>query len=866
METSHDRGWNQFSRRTFLRNAGGLGIATWLLPSTSHSLALPAEPSATAAGTYEYAAGEITLPFRYEAKRSPAPKPPGLDFQHQLNPDNCQVFVRIDDELWEFRSQWIINLGTAARYKGPDIDHMVRVEDAIYPDGMTSCWFLGGMWYDRAEKKLYAPMHVEHDGVRRTYPFSRKIALAISLDKGRTWQYQGDILTPETYYYPHDFFKFSGFNYGNGLADFGFYVDQRGGYFYLFPDEGWAPRSTRGTRWNTRAARCAISEKMAPGKWVNFYEGKWDQPGLGGKSSVVAPGHFWGVTYSTVLDRYICMFPANQDPPDEPNTDGVYIGACKDLTKQDWVWGHCPEAMFGFTNLIKDDGTDVADTCGDTFRHYAYFNAGDFQRLDIKLFPGETMAAHLQPRYLFAPHPESSDSVLGRSTKIVGSRNAEMKYMGTWKEEILALSYEGTTMQSSVASSSVEFSFAGPDIYWRALHSPHSGIADIYIDGVLRKRVDCYSPRSTSYEQFLYICKALASGAPHTIKVVVTGKKNTKSSSAAIHHIAFESSAESYRASGGFSAIMGKNNWVYQQLKQSASHDLLFTEDEAHPRLYWVGSGDCQVGLDYQIPGEGAAVRKWVAPHGGSVRIEGAPICGGDVSASVWLNADSLWSSDSAPDGKTASHDLNCTVMQGDAISFIVTKKTLSQPSSESSKATWDPVVTFASSVPTVWIPNQPSARNLALSKAVRSKVLVSRYRPFDAVDGDLNTAFTLHGDDKLSKGDDCLQVDLENSYLIDNFLVSSQTADPAYRPHTFSLQKSDDGLSWTDVDSVSGYFGMIAHYYGIPMMTVTRAVPAFRSRYVRLYLPEGKPFTISEFALFYTEGKTFFGPPIPAG
>lgn len=64
--------------------------------------------------------------------------------------------MRIDDELWEVRSQWMVNLGTTARY-------------------------------------------------------------------------EGDIVSSETYYYPHDFFKFSGSGYGNGVADFGFYADKRGG-------------------------------------------------------------------------------------------------------------------------------------------------------------------------------------------------------------------------------------------------------------------------------------------------------------------------------------------------------------------------------------------------------------------------------------------------------------------------------------------------------------------------------------------------------------------------------------------------------------------------------------------------------------
>jgi hypothetical protein len=178
----------------------------------------------------------------------------------------------------------------------------------------------------------------------------------------------------------------------------------------------------------------------------------------------------------------------------------------------------------------------------------------------------------------------------------------------------------------------------------------------------------------------------------------------------------------------------------------------------------------------------------------------------------------------------------------------------------------WDPVVTYLQSVPAVWQPNSPSAQNLAQNRYARSKILVSSYRPFDAVDCDLNTAFTIHADDKLSSGDDWIQVDLERPCMIDRYVVASQTADPAYRPSTFNLQRSDDGFTWADVDSATPNTDQLDHYYGIPMTKVTINVPAFRARYVRLYLPKGKPFTISEFELYYTQGKTYFGPPIPAG
>jgi hypothetical protein len=858
---------NELSRRDFLVRTGQLGIAALALPAAAHSLAFGAEPPRAGENGYEYAAGDVTLPFSYVATRSPAPKPDNLDFSHQVSPDNCEVFIRIDDELWEFRSQWVVNLGTTARYKGPDIDHMTRVEDGIYPEGMTSCWFLGGMWYDDSEKKLYAPMHIEHDGIRRSYPFSRKIALATSTDKGRTWRYEGDIITSETYYYTHDFFKFSGTGYGNGVADFGFYVDKRGGYFYVFPDEGWELRSSRGSRWNSRAARCAISDKMAPGKWKYFYNGKWEEPALGGKSATVAPSHLWGVVYSTLLNRYVCMFLGNQDPPNQTNVDGIYIGSCTDLTKQDWVWGHCPEAMFGFMNLLNADGTDVAGTCDDAFRFYSYFGPNDFQRLDVKLAHGQTVTTDLQSRYLFEPHPESSDPMMGRVTKIVGCASSEMKYSGGWTDQRNPDSYESKVKGSSGPNSSVEFSFEGTAIYWRAVHSPQSGRADVYIDGALRKSVDCYSPRSTSCEQFLYVNTGLSSNARHTIKIVVTGKKNPKSAGATVGHIAFEYSAESYKASAGFCSLMGKNNWYYQESKGADdSTDLNFISDEAHPKIYWFGSGGCEVGPNYQTAGENAAVRKWIAPHGGTVRVEGSVSSesDGDV-ASIWLNSDKLWPDKNLANPGASAHDLKVTVIQGDAISFVVAKKDANKASA-SSKVLWDPVITYTQSVPAVWQPNPPSAQNLALNRYARSKILVSSYRPFDAVDGDLNTAFTIHADDKLSSGDDWIQVDLERPCMIDRYVVASQTAYPAYRPATFNLQRSDDGFVWTDVDAATPNTDQLDHYYGIPMTKVTRNVPAFRARYIRLYLPKGKPFTISEFELYYTQGKTYFGPPIPAG
>jgi|CZKI01.1.fsa_nt_gi hypothetical protein len=84
--------------------------------------------------------------------------------------------------------------------------------------------------------------------------------------------------------------------------------------------------------------------------------------------------------------------------------------------------------------------------------------------------------------------------------------------------------------------------------------------------------------------------------------------------------------------------------------------------------------------------------------------------------------------------------------------------------------------------------------------------------------------------------------------------------------PESFVLQSSDDGFSWTDVDRVhqdaatgDKLAELIAIGFGYTKNAhdrIERAVPVFKARYVRLYLPNGKPFSINEFELYYTQGK----------
>jgi len=802
-------------------------------------------------GVIEYAAGDVTLPFSYEAEVSDRRRPKPLDFPGQPNPDCCHAFVRMDGELWMFRIDFIADKGRIGRFKGPDIDHMTKLEDGTYPPEVGLGWLLGGLWYDQSERKLYAPVHIEQEGNYRFHPawgwFSRKIGLATSVDKGKTWKYEGDIITPETYYYTRDAYKFSGSDTSNGVADFGFYVDSRSGYFYIYPLESWYPKGQWGARWAPRVARCAIADKMAPGKWRYFYQGTWSQPALGGKSSIVGASYFWGILYSTTLKRYISISPFNKDPwwpPYSYNVDGVIIGTCTDLSKQDWVWGHFPEGMHGFMKLFNAEGNDI-ETCGDRLRFYSFFADNSFQNLDVTLLDKPMSVNQGMPRFGFQPNPESSDPVLSRRTKIVGSASPEMKYSGEWQEKRNATEYyEGRLSESSTAGSSVEFSFSGPDIYWRALRSPESGRADVFIDGKFCKTVDCYSPRATVSENFVFVKTGLDPGKPHTIKIVIKGEHHPGSKGNAVGHMACEFAAESDRASFGFSSIMGKNNWRYLERQGDRESRLRFlASDEVFTRD-WQGAEKVRIGDTYQIAEPGRdAVRQWVAPHSGSVRIEGRVTAkpSSPASARLLKNSEKLWQAEAgAADADAAdadaAHDLTIEVVQGDTLNFVV-----GATANQTGKVVWDPVITYTRSEPAVRKPNPPGDENLALGKYARSKVLSFATQPFQAVDEDPRSAFAIYADDRIVSGDDWLELDLERPCTIDRYVLVSNPPVAEWRPAKFSLQKSDDGFTWTDVEQVTDNH----------QDRVDRSVPPFTARYLRLSLPEGKPFWLNEFELY---------------
>ena len=564
-------------------------------------------------------------------------------------------------------------------------------------------YILGGIWYDPAEKRIYAPLHCEY--FWNKWPIQRQIHLASSGDLGLTWTYEGPIFL---YADPQRAgssapLEARGAECSGGLfisaGDYHLFTDEKTGYHYLFsnhylrkkPGAAYPGMSSR-----HQVVRCAIADKMAPGKWLKFHNGKWDQAGVGGKGSYVSG---YCVTYNTYLKKYLSF------------DWGGGVAACDDIEKQDWTpifrmpgasWGLGDERRHLAWYVAGEEKTDGNRT-GRIFYVYTGFPIGAKgasapRRLKIELGPGETHptqgficsglagweasggpSANPDLAYPVAAFADSPDPIESRRT--VAPQPGEVTYHGEWKAGA-----------SDKPGSAVRCTFKAREIYYRNSAGPDCGKADVYLDGLRMKTLDCWSAGSHN-KQFGFVKSGLDPAKHHVLEIRVRGDRHPLSTGTAVRAGTFEYSADCYRASDGFSSVQGKNQWRYTWKKDGQYVELTYADP-----MTWTGEGPCAIGINWQTPGASEAARTWTAPHDGVVRLQGhvggrdsvgwdplivyvddetkseaakaaapaKPDPKATVEARILKNGEALWT---ARVGNSA-HDLRVAVKTGDVIAF----------------------------------------------------------------------------------------------------------------------------------------------------------------------------------------------------
>lgn len=192
-------------------------------------------------------------------------------------------------------------------------------------------WWLEAVWKDRSTGMLYGWYHMEPEDLAcLTAPI---IGAAISEDNGLTWSDMGSVIENR---YPIDC-DTSGEFFAGGNGDFTVVLDPEQQYFSFLYSNYAGPMAEQGIA----IARGAFAGRGQPGTVFKYFQGSWDEPGLGGRVTPLLPTAtgwraphveaFWGP--SVHWNQYLraCVALLNRVEGTDWRQRGVYLAVSGDL-------------------------------------------------------------------------------------------------------------------------------------------------------------------------------------------------------------------------------------------------------------------------------------------------------------------------------------------------------------------------------------------------------------------------------------------------------------------------------------------------------------------------------------------------------
>lgn len=256
-------------------------------------------------------------------------------------------------ELWKGTSMDNLQKAADPTFKEPFPYYRTKGNDWHY-------YWAMGLWIDPDDGHFYTIAYSEYDFMNGwvTEAKERRLGLAKSIDQGKTWSYEGDIIT-QAKSVPAP----AGKEY-NGAGDISFFIADDG-YAYIYYKVGFYNYITmQRTDQDICVARSPISAKLAPGSWEKFYNGSWGEPGLGGLEEVLFPStSIVTVSYNSFLNKFVLI--------GNSLTGNAFISFADDMSNQAWS-----PKDFSFPNITSwylwqvNPTTNDQFTMGETFRLY----------------------------------------------------------------------------------------------------------------------------------------------------------------------------------------------------------------------------------------------------------------------------------------------------------------------------------------------------------------------------------------------------------------------------------------------------------------------------------------------------------------
>lgn len=124
--------------------------------------------------------------------------------------------------------------------------------------------------------------------------------------------------------------------------------------------------------------------------------------------------------------------------------------------------------------------------------------------------------------------------------------NPAVQTTGTWYPNSGAFNSGGSAILAMDPSTTATFTFTGTGVNWIGYRDQWSGIAQVYVDGVLKGTVDTYSPTELA-QTVVYSVNNLAN-TTHTFKIAVTGTMDSASAGEWVWVDAFDVTVQSTTA------------------------------------------------------------------------------------------------------------------------------------------------------------------------------------------------------------------------------------------------------------------------------------------------------------------------------
>src|SRR2546421_171354 len=122
-----------------------------------------------------------------------------------------------------------------------------------------------------------------------------------------------------------------------------------------------------------------------------------------------------------------------------------------------------------------------------------------------------------------------------------GITEPSLVYTGSWFTNNSSVHSGASARMAVDAGARLMYSFSGTAVKWIGYRDPYSGIAHVFIDGVMQQRIDTYSA-ATAAQTTIFTAQNLPAG-PHVLIIEVRGEKNPSSGGAWIWIDALETAA-----------------------------------------------------------------------------------------------------------------------------------------------------------------------------------------------------------------------------------------------------------------------------------------------------------------------------------